>query len=158
MTLGFNEIKLLKNKYIGKKIGFTCSSFDLLHCGHCIMLEDCKNQCEILIVGLQTDPTLDRKSKNKPVQEFEERNIMIHSIKYVDEVIKYETEEDLLELLKELNPDVRIIGTDWKGKPFTGNELPIEMYWHTRDHSWSTSNLRKRVYEQEYGLRNFPGL
>lgn len=113
------------------------------------MLKDCKTQCDILIIGLQTDPTLDRKDKNKPVQEFEEREIMISSIKYVDEVIKYNTEEELLLLLKELNPDVRIIGTDWKGKKYTGHELPITMYWHNRSHSWSTSNLRKRVYEKE---------
>ena len=139
----------LKNKYIGKKIGFTCSCFDLLHCGHCIMLEDCKNQCDILIIGLQTDPTIDRKEKNKPVQEFEEREIMIKSIKYVDDIIVYSTEAELLEILIELNPDVRIIGSDWRGKPYTGYQLSIPMYWHERNHNWSTSNLRKRVYESE---------
>ena len=74
---------------------------------------------------------------------------MINSIKYVDEVIKYNTEEELLNILKKLNPDVRIIGTDWKGKPYTGHELPTKMYWHERNHGWSTSNLRKRVYEGE---------
>ena len=83
-----HTISELKKKYSGKKIGFTCSCFDLLHCGHCIMLEDCKTQCDVLIVGLQTDPTLDRKDKNKPIQEYEEREIMINSIKYVDEIIK----------------------------------------------------------------------
>ena len=138
-----------KKKYSGKKIGFTCSCFDLLHCGHCIMLEDCKTQCDILIIGLQTDPTLDRKDKNKPVQEYEERMIMIKSIKYVDEVIEYSTEAELYEILKLLNPDVRIIGTDWKGKKYTGHNLPINMYWHVRNHDWSTSGLRKRVYERE---------
>lgn len=149
MNIDLNQIKEIKKKYKNKKIGFTCSCFDLLHCGHCLMLNDCKTQCDILIIGLQTDPTLDRKDKNKPVQEFEEREIMISSIKYVDEVIKYNTEEELFLLLKELNPDVRIIGTDWKGKKYTGHELPITMYWHNRNHSWSTSNLRKRVYEKE---------
>ena len=139
----------LKKKYLGKKIGFTCSCFDLLHCGHCIMLEDSKNQCDILIIGLQTDPTLDRKDKNKPVQDYEERMIMIKSIKYVDEVIEYSTEAELYEILKLLNPDVRIIGTDWKGKKYTGHNLPIKMYWHVRNHEWSTSSLRKRVYEKE---------
>ena len=139
----------LKKKYSGKKIGFTCSCFDLLHCGHCIMLEDCKTQCDILIIGLQTDPTLDRKDKNKPIQDYEERMIMIKSIKYVDEVIEYSTEAELYEILKLLNPDVRIIGTDWKGKKYTGHDLPIKMYWHVRDHDWSTSGLRKRVYERE---------
>ena len=149
MVVNLDIISSLKKKYSGKKIGFTCSCFDLLHCGHCIMLEDCKSQCDVLIIGLQTDPTLDRKNKNKPVQEYEERKIMIESIKYVDEVIEYSTEADLLEILKALNPDVRIIGTDWKGKPYTGHELPITMYWHVRDHDWSTSGLRKRVYEME---------
>ena len=149
MTINLKNIAELKKKYTGKKIGFTCSCFDLLHCGHCIMLEDCKNQCDVLIVGLQTDPTIDRKDKNKPIQEYEERRIMINSIKYVDEVIKYSTEEELFNILIELNPDVRIIGTDWKGKAYTGHELPIKMYWHERNHDWSTSNLRQRVYEGE---------
>ena len=143
------DIAYLKEKYTGKKIGFTCSCFDLLHTGHCLMLEDSKAQCDILIIGLQTDPTIDRKNKNKPIQDYEERFIMINSIKYVDEVIKYETEADLLNILKELNPDVRILGSDWRGKEFTGYELPIDIYWHERNHNWSTSNLRRRIYESE---------
>ena len=149
MTLNIEQIKKLKIKYSYKKIGFTCSCLDLLHCGHCIMLEDCKNQCDILIVGLQTDPTLDRKTKNKPVQSFEERQIMINSIKFVDDVIEYSTEAELEELLKLLNPDVRIIGSDWRGKNYTGYLLPITIHWHERNHSWSTSGLRERVYENE---------
>ena len=149
MTLNIEQIKKLKIKYSYKKIGFTCSCFDLLHCGHCIMLEDCKNQCDILIVGLQTDPTLDRKTKNKPVQSFEERQIMIISIKFVDDVIEYSTEAELEELLKLLNPDVRIIGSDWRGKNYTGYLLPITIHWHERNHNWSTSGLRERVYENE---------
>ena len=149
MTLNIEQIKKLKIKYSYKKIGFTCSCFDLLHCGHCIMLEDCKNQCDILIVGLQTDPTLDRKTKNKPVQSFEERQIMINSIKFVDDVIEYSTEAELEELLKLLNPDVRIIGSDWRGKNYTGYLLPITIHWHERNHSWSTSRLRERVYLSE---------
>ena len=149
MTLNIEQIKKLKIKYSYKKIGFTCSCFDLLHCGHCIMLEDCKNQCDILIVGLQTDPTLDRKTKNKPVQSFEERQIMINSIKFVDDVIEYSTEAELEELLRLLNPDVRIIGSDWRGKNYTGYLLPITIHWHERNHSWSTSGLRERVYENE---------
>lgn len=149
MAIDLELIHKIKNKFKDKKIGFTCSCFDLLHCGHCIMLKDCKSQCDILVIGLQTDPTIDRKEKNKPVQEFTERKIMIESIKYVDEVIEYSTEAELLFILKELNPNVRIIGTDWKGKKYTGHELDIPMYWHERNHSWSTSNLRKRVYENE---------
>ena len=151
MVVDLEVIRTLKKKHSGKTIGFTCSCFDLLHCGHCIMLNDCKTQCDVLIIGLQTDPTIDRKDKNKPIQEYEERKIMIESIKYVDEVIEYSTEAELLEILKELQPNVRIIGTDWKGKPYTGHELPIKMYWHERNHDWSTSNLRKRVYENEKG-------
>ena len=89
------QIEDIKTKYKNKKIGFTCSCFDILHCGHAIMLKDCKNHCDILVIGLQTDPTIDRKSKNKPIQQYSERKIMISSIKYVDEIIKYATEKDL---------------------------------------------------------------
>lgn len=150
MTLNIEYINNIKNKYANRKIGFTCSCFDILHCGHCIMLEDAKTQCDILIIGLQTDPTIDRKNKNKPVQSYEERKIMINSIKYVDEVIEYSTEKELYQLLQLLNPDVRIIGTDWKDKQYTGYDLDINMYWHVRDHDWSTSKLRKRIFEAEY--------
>lgn len=137
-----------------KKIGFTCSTFDLFHAGHYLMLKDAKEQCDILVVGLQTDPTLDvtyrmetgGKNKNKPIQSFDERKIQIEGCKYVDHVIPYSTEEDLLALIRELNPDVRILGSDWKGKQYTGNELEIKIHWHSRDHDYSTSNLRKRVY------------
>jgi glycerol-3-phosphate cytidylyltransferase len=137
-------------KSLNKKIGFTCSCFDLLHSGHVIMLNDAKSQCDILVVGLQTDPTIDRPlEKNKPVQDFEERKIMINGIKYVDYVIEYTTEAELYEILKELNPDVRIIGTDWQGKKYTGNDLPIKIHWHVRNHNYSTTDLRKRVYLAE---------
>ena len=137
-----------------QKVGFTCSTFDLFHAGHYLMLKDAKDQCDILIVGLQTDPTLDEeyrmetggKNKNKPIQSFEERKIQIEGCKYVDHVIPYSTEEDLQILLKELNPDIRILGSDWMGKQYTGHELGIPIHWHSRDHDYSTSNLRKRVY------------
>lgn len=140
------------------KVGFTCSSFDLLHAGHYLMLKDAKLQCDVLIVGLQADPTVDKdyrvetggKNKNKPVQSFDERKIQIEGCKYVDHVVTYNTEEELYKILEELMPDVRILGSDWKGKQFTGNELNIKVHWHNRDHDYSTSNLRKRVYEAEY--------
>ena len=133
-----------------KRKGFTCSCFDLLHAGHCLMLKDAKEQCDKLIVGLQTDPTIDRPdTKNKPIQSFEERKIQLESIKYVDEVIIYETEKDLYNLLKELKPDVRIIGADYKGKSFTGDDLDIPIYYNDRFHNWSTSGLRKAIYEAE---------
>jgi glycerol-3-phosphate cytidylyltransferase len=139
------------------KIGFTCSSFDLFHSGHYLMLEDAKKQCDFLIVGIQTDPTLDKnyrlktngKNKNKPIQTFEERLIQVSGCKYIDKVIKYSTEQDLYNLLVEIKPDIRILGSDWEGKDFTGKDLNIPIYFHNRNHSYSTSNLRKRVYNAE---------
>ena len=131
------------------KIGFTCGAFDLLHAGHVLMLEEAKSQCDYLIVGLQSDPSLDRLDKNRPIQFYDERIIVVKAIRHVDEVVLYDTEEDLVSLLKAIQPDIRIVGTDWKGKPFTGHDLPIHVYFNTRDHGWSTSDLRKRVCEAE---------
>jgi glycerol-3-phosphate cytidylyltransferase len=151
-----SQIQSIKNKaqkYNHKKIGFTCSAFDLFHCGHVLMLEDAKSQCDILIVGLHTNPHIDRPNKNTPIQEYEERFIQVNGCKYVDEIIKYQTEDDLLNILKELNPDVRILGTDWYGKQYTGHELPIPIHWHYRNHNWSTTYLRERVYQRENKLR-----
>jgi glycerol-3-phosphate cytidylyltransferase len=113
------------------------------------MLEEAKDQCDYLIVGVQDDPSLDRPDKNKPVQSYTERVTMVRAIKYIDEVVLYETEEDLANLLKELMPDLRILGDDWKNKPFTGHDLPIEIYFNSRDHGWSTTELRERVYLSE---------
>ena len=130
------------------KIGFTCSCFDLLHAGHILMLKDAKQQCDKLIVGLQTDPTLDRPEKNKPIQTYEERLIQLEAVKYVDEIIKYETEEELYQLLKVLKPDIRILGSDHEGdKYYTGIELNIPVYFHKRNHDYSTTNLRNKIYE-----------
>lgn len=133
------------------KKGFTCGAFDLLHAGHILMLQEAKSVCDYLIVGLQTDPSLDRESKNRPVQSLEERRIQIEAVKYVDEVIIYESEKDLLVLLKRIKPDIRIIGADHKGKPFTGHELDIELFFNSRNHSWSSSDLRRRIVEHETG-------
>ena len=127
--------------------GFTCSSFDLLHAGHILMLKDAKEQCDKLVVGLQTDPTIDRPEKNKPIQSLEERKIRLEAVKYVDEVIEYETEEELYQLLKIIMPDIRILGSDYDdGRYYTGMELNIPIYYHNRDHDYSSSNLRKKVY------------
>ena len=128
-------------------VGFTCSCFDLLHAGHILMLEDSKKQCDYLIVGLQTDPTIDRpEEKNKPIQSLEERRIQLEAIKYVDEVIVYETENELYELLYKLMPNVRILGTDYEHKYFTGIEIDgIDIYFHKRDHDYSTSSLREKI-------------
>tara|TARA_Y100001970_G_scaffold27492_1_gene33543 strand:+ start:814 stop:1224 length:411 start_codon:yes stop_codon:yes gene_type:complete len=129
-----------------QKIGFTCSCFDLLHAGHILMLEDAKKQCDYLIVGLQTDPTIDRpKEKNKPIQSLEEREIQLRAIKYIDKIIIYNSEKELYELLKKLNPDIRILGSDYKNKDFTGNNLDIKIYYHQRTHNYSSSSLKKRI-------------
>ena len=131
------------------KIGFTCSCFDLLHAGHILMLKDAKAQCDKLIVGLQTDPTIDRPEKNKPIQSLEERKIQLEAVKYVDGVIIYETENDLYELLYKLMPDVRILGTDYEHKHFTGIDLHIPIYFHNRNHNYSTTNIRKKLLENK---------
>ena len=131
------------------KKGFTAGSFDLLHAGHVMVFKECKTVCDYLIVALQSDPTLDRVYKNKPVQRLEERREVLEAIKYVDEIVEYNTEAELHKLLEELDVDIRIIGADWKGKEYTGHELPIEMHFNSRDHDYSTSSLRKRVYEEE---------
>lgn len=140
------------------KIGFVCSCFDLLHAGHQLMLKDAKSKCDFLVVALQKDPTVDAdyriktdgKNKNKPVQCWEERYIQITSSRYVDCVLEYTTEKDLYILLKALKPNIRILGSDWEGKEFTGHDIEgITNYFHQRDHDFSTSNLRKRVYQME---------
>lgn len=131
------------------KIGFTCSTFDLFHAGHIMMLKDAKEQCDYLIVGLQTDPTIDRAEKNKPVQSVFERFVQLDACKYVDEVVVYATEKELLDILQSYDIDVRIIGEEYESKSFTGKELPIEIYYNKRRHSFSTTELRKRVQEAE---------
>ena len=145
-----NEINLIKKNSKDKKIVFTASCFDLIHPGHIKMLEDAKNQGDILIIGLHTDPTINRNNKNKPIQTFEERKIMINSIKYVDYIIDYATEDDLYKILVHLNPNIRVLGSDWENKQYTGYELSIPVYFHKRDHDWSTSGLRNRVFCVEW--------
>jgi len=127
------------------KIAITASCFDLLHAGHCLMLKDAKNQCDKLIVALQRDPSIDRPEKNKPIQSLEERRIQLESVKYVDEIVLYDTEADLLEILNKIKPDVRVLGTDYINKDFTGKNLNIELFYHERNHPWSSSELRKRI-------------
>ena len=135
------------------RTGFTCSCFDLFHAGHIMMLKEAKSKCEYLIVGLQTDPTIDRPEKNKPIQSVFERFVQLDSCKYVDEVIVYATEKDLLDILHSYPIDVRIVGDEYKDKEFTGKNLEhIEMYYNSRKHSFSTTELRRRVidrYEKE---------
>lgn len=129
------------------KIGFVASCFDLFHAGHVMMLKEAKTQCDYLIVGLQTDPTLDRPQKNKPVQSVFERFVQVNACKYVDEIVPYATEKDLMDLLTSYPIDVRIIGEEYRNQSFTGHELPITVYYNSRQHSFSTTELRKRVLE-----------
>lgn len=129
------------------KKGFTCGAFDLCHAGHMLMFKECKNYCDYLIVGLHSDPTICRNSKNKPIQTIKERMIQLEAVKYIDEIIIYDTEKDLYEILSKntLGIDLRIIGEDWRGKPFTGHDLPMKVVFNSRTHSYSTSALRKRI-------------
>ena len=150
----FNKIRQLKEQ--GKKIGITFSTFDLLHAGHIAMLAEAKNHCDYLIAGLQTDPTIDRpNTKNKPIQSVVERQIQLASCRFVDEVVVYSTEQDLIDLLLILPVDVRILGVEYQSQDFTGrkegSEKGIEHVFNSRDHSFSSSSLRKRVAESENG-------
>jgi glycerol-3-phosphate cytidylyltransferase len=148
----FNKIKELKQQ--GLRIGITFSTFDLLHAGHIAMLAEAKNHCDYLIAGLQTDPTIDRSdTKNKPIQSIVERQIQLSATRYVDEVVVYQTEQDLIDLLLILPIDVRILGVEYYDKDFTGraecNARDIELIFNRRDHSFSSSSLRKRVTQSE---------
>jgi len=138
------------------KVGLTASTFDLFHAGHVVMLEEAKRMCDYLIVAIQTDPTIDRPdTKNKPIQSIVERQIQVKACKYVDEVIVYTTEKDLDDILKTLPINVRILGIEYKDKPFTGKDIclnrGIDFYYNRRDHSFSSTDLRNRVYEAEKG-------
>jgi glycerol-3-phosphate cytidylyltransferase len=155
----FNKIKELKAQ--GLKIGITFSTFDMLHAGHIAMLSEAKNHCDYLIAGLQTDPTIDRPdSKNPPVQSIVERQIQLSATRFVDEIVVYQTEQDLIDLLLILPVDVRILGVEYENKDFTGKkecwDREIELVFNGRDHSFSSSSLRKRVAaaEAEKALRS----
>jgi glycerol-3-phosphate cytidylyltransferase len=157
----FNHIKQLHAE--GKKIGIVFSAFDMLHAGHISMLSEARNHCDYLICGLQTDPTIDRPdTKNRPVQSIVERQIQLAACRYVDEVVVYQTEQDLIDLLLILPVDVRILGVEYEDKDFTGkkecDQRSIELVFNGRDHSFSSSSLRKRVAqsESERLLKNGP--
>ena len=125
------------------RIGFTCSSFDLLHAGHTLMLEEARSQCDYLIVGMQLDPTVDRPNKNKPIQTVVERYLQLRGSKYVDEIIPYSTEQDLEDILSSMHIDVRIVGIEYMGREFTGkdicNQRNIEIYYNERVHRFSSN-------------------
>ena len=148
----FSKVRELKDK--GLKIGITFSTFDLLHAGHIAMLAEARNHCDYLIAGLQTDPTIDRPdTKNKPVQSIVERQIQLASCRFVDEVVVYQTEQDLIDLLLILPIDVRILGVEYQDKDFTGKSecarRNISLVFNGRDHSFSSSSLRKRVADAQ---------
>ena len=131
------------------KTGFTCSAFDLLHAGHIQMLREAKEQCDYLLVGLQVDPSKDRKEKNAPIETVVERYTQLNAVSYVDEIIPYLTEGDLDDILSLYQIDVRILGEEYREKDFTGKDIcrsrGIDLYFNKRDHRFSTSDLRKRV-------------
>ena len=141
---------VLPDNMIGKPVGFTCSTFDLLHAGHILMLAEAKSICDYLIVALQMDPSIDRpESKNKPVQSIVERYVQLSAVKFVDEIIVYQTEKDLEDMLMFLPITIRIIGEEYKDKDFTGKQIceerSIKIFYNQRRHSFSTTELRKRV-------------
>ena len=140
-----------------RTIGITCSTFDLLHAGHIIMLEECKKYCDYLICALQVDPTIDRSEKNKPIQSLVERYIQLEAVQYVNKIIPYTTEEELITIFSSLDLDVRIIGEEYKDTEFTAKNIcqkrGIKLVYNKRDHDFSTTNLRERIYNQESNKR-----
>ncbi len=147
---------VMPDTMIGKPVGFTCSTFDLLHAGHILMLAECKQICDYLIVGVQSDPTIDRPgTKNKPVQSIVERYVQLSAVKFVDEIIVYNTEKDLEDMLMFLPINVRIIGEEYKDKDFTGKQIceerGIKIWFNSRSHRFSSSELRQRTYQSELG-------
>ena len=145
---------LMGNDMIINKVGFTCSTFDLLHAGHIGMLREAKANCDYLIIGLQSDPTIDRPdTKNKPIQTMVERYAQLNALKLVDEIVPYQTEEDLIDILELFEIDVRFLGEEYREKEFTGKDIcrkrGIELHFNKRDHRFSTTDLRKRVCNNE---------
>lgn len=135
------------------KIGITASTFDLFHAGHVLMLKEAREKCDYLIAAVQSDPTIDRKEKNRPIQTIFERQMQVKGCKYVDEVIVYTTENDLIDILQSFPINIRILGEEYRNKDFTGKkeceDLGIEFYFNKRNHRFSSSELRKRIYDEE---------
>jgi len=145
---------VLPDEMVGRPVAFTCSTFDLLHAGHILMLAECKQICDYLIVGLQTDPTIDRPdTKNKPVQSIVERYVQLSAVKFVDEIIVYDTEKDLEDMLAFLPITMRICGEEYKDKHLTGKDIcdnrGIRTHYNSRTHRFSSSELRQRTYQSE---------
>ena len=131
------------------KVGITCSRFDLFHAGHVKMLQEAKENCDYLIVALQTDPTIDRPQKRKPIQSLVERYIQVMGCKYVDEIVPYQTEKELEEIFSSFKINIRIIGDDYRGKEFTAKDIcasrGIDIYYNKRDHNFSSTELKNRI-------------
>jgi len=145
---------VLPDDMIGRPVGFTCSTFDLLHAGHILMLAEAKTICDYLIVGVQSDPTIDRPgTKNKPVQSVVERYVQLSAVKFIDQIVVYDTEKDLEDLLMFLPISVRIIGEEYKDKEFTGKQIceerGIKIWYNSRNHRFSSYGLRTRTYQSE---------
>lgn len=154
VKIDINDLSTFRSFNINKHIGVTFSCWDLLHAGHQLFLADSKRNCDILCVGLQTDPTIDRPEKNQPIQTLSEREIQIKSSRYVDYYFIYDTEQSLYNSLVSLEPNVRFLGDDYVGKKFTGDVLAIPIVYHPRSrHSFSTTNLRRTIYEREVEKR-----
>jgi len=147
----FNRVKELKEQ--GLKIGITFSQWDLLHAGHVAMLSEAKNHCDYLIAGLQNNASVDRPNKNAPIQSIVERQISLSAVRFVDEIVVYNTEKDLEDILLTLPVDVRIMGSEYINSEFTGKSIcekrGIKIVFNSRDHSFSSSSLRKRVVDAE---------
>jgi glycerol-3-phosphate cytidylyltransferase len=144
----------LPDEMAGKPVGFTCSTFDLLHAGHILMLAESKSICDYLIVAVQSDPTIDRgDTKNKPVQSIVERYVQLSAVKFIDQIIVYDTEKDLEDLLMFLPITIRVIGEEYRDKHFTGKEIcenrGIKIFYNSRQHRFSSSELRQRTYQSE---------
>ena len=140
------------------KVGITFSTFDLLHAGHIGMLREAKANCDYLIVGLQTDPTIDRPTeKNKPVQTLVERYAQLNAVKFIDEIVPYQTEQDVVDILELFEIDIRFLGEEYREKDFSGKDVcrkrGIDLHFNKRDHRFSSSDLRKRVVETEHAKR-----
>lgn len=131
------------------KVGITAGAFDLCHAGHMLMFKEARQKCDRLVVCLHRDPSIERSNKNTPVMSLAERRSILEGIRYIDAIVEYDTEEELLRILKSTNPAVRFLGDDWRGKPYTGKELGIPVIWNSRAHGYSSSELRDRVWKAE---------
>ena len=144
------EIARFRSENRNLRIGVVASCFDLMHAGHVLMLKDARERCDVLVAFLQTDPTVDRPTKNKPILSFKERQILVEGCRWVDKIFIYTREAELYAGLQALEADLRILGDDYRGSRFTGDDLPTPIHFHERStHGWSTTKLRKRIYELE---------